>query len=156
MEPAREYTITVLKELLNLCKEERSLFVSAIEKLEDNSVKQNFQNYIKEKTELICKTESEIKRLGGSLENLEGINSFNQNIPSDKKSNSEEDTIVHYCLEKDDSILDRYSFAMNEDIMWEVVPFIAKQYFDSKNLHERILFNCVIKRQQNLALGNVS
>ena len=154
MERAREYTISVLKDLLNLCKEERSLFNSAIEKIEDNNIKENFFNCANEKSEFIFKIESEIKRLGGSIENAEEINAVAQNLPSNKKFNAEQDKIVHYCLEKDNSILSRYSTAMNEDIMWEVVPLIAKQYFDSKNLHDRIMLTYLNRQQKNLVLGN--
>ncbi len=154
MERSREYTISVLKDLLSLCKEEKSLFNSAIEKIEDRKIKDNFINCANEKAEFICKIESEIKRLGGSLETLEETKSGEHFKPSNKIINAEQDSIVHYCLEKDNSILSRYSTAMNEDIMWEVVPLIAKQYFDSKNLHDRIMLTYLNRQQKNLVLGN--
>ena len=156
MEHAREYTISVLKDLLNLCREEHTLFNSAKEKIEDNSIKQTFLKCANEKAGIINKIETEIIRLGGSIEDLEKEIIIEQDLPTDKKLNGEQEKFVHYCLEKDKITLNRYSTAMNEDIMWEVVPLIAKQYFDSKNLHDKILYNCVKNQRPNMLLGNVS
>lgn len=156
MEHAREYTISVLKDLLNLCREEHMLFNSAKEKIKDSSIKQTFLNCANEKAEIINKIESEIKRLGGSLEDLGEEFSIEQDLSVNKKLDSEQEKILYYCLEKDSITLNRYSVAMKEDIMWEVVPLIAKQYFDSKDLHDKILFTCNKKQQQNLMLGNIS
>jgi hypothetical protein len=44
------------------------------------------------------------------------------------------------CEKIDDIVLSKYSKAMNGDILWEVVPFVAKQYFASVNLHEKIIY----------------
>ena len=41
----------------------------------------------------------------------------------------------------DDIVLSRYSKAMNGEILWEVVPLVAKQYFASVNLHCRIMYS---------------
>ncbi len=149
MEHAREYTISVLKDLLNICREEQMLFNTAKEKINDILIKQTFQTCVNEKAENIHKLESEIKRLGGTLEYTGNDFSSAINSSSYKKLDLEGDNIVGDCITTDSLALKKYSNAMKEDILWEVVPLVAKQYFDSKDLHDKILFLCGKMQQQN-------
>jgi uncharacterized protein (TIGR02284 family) len=139
MDNAREITLAILEDLINICKEEYSLFKSASSRISDPYLKSTLENCVEEKNRNIRKLETEVERLGGKFESMseqlspylvEEINSFND----DKE-------ILSKCEQIDDIVLSRYSNAMNGDILWEVVPLVAKQYFSSVNLHCRIIYS---------------
>jgi|YelNatPaOPRAMG01_1025707.scaffolds.fasta_scaffold00998_16 uncharacterized protein (TIGR02284 family) len=143
MEDMKKYTIAVLQDLINTCKEEYSLFEKASKKTEDPELKSLFSAYAQEKKEHFIKLESEIRRLGGSCK----INENNSEKLEDfSKSFLHEDTqedLIAECLKKDDQTIRRYFNAIRKNILWEVVPLVAKQYFGSKNLHDQIRNVCI-------------
>ncbi len=148
MEHAKEFTISILKDLINVCREEHSLFNTATEKLNDNNLKQTFQNCAKQKAAYINTLEKEIRRLGGTLDNDEVSKAWESISISYSKFGFEEEKILNECVTNDSIALNKYSDAMNEDILWEVIPLVAKQYFDSKNLHDKITYLCGRVQQQ--------
>ena len=140
MENAREVTLSILEDLINICKEENILFKTASDKITNPYLKNTLNNCADEKDRNIHSLETEIKRLGGKFDGkdiqisqkiLEKFGSFNDDIE-----------ILAQCEKIDDIVLSKYSKAMNGDILWEVVPFVAKQYFASVNLHEKIIYLC--------------
>ena len=139
MEGAREFTLSILKGLIESSREEYSMYMAACKKVNDSKLKQILKNYITQKEEYIKKLESEIKRLGGNQPNT----ALESNLNSDSLKYFAEDcddNILNECVEKNKSTLNKYSTAINEDILWEVVPLIAKQYFDSKNMHNNLVY----------------
>ncbi len=132
MEYMRAYTISVLNDLIDVCQDEYTLFNKAAKKIEDDNLKQTFQKYASEKKLQIIKLESEVKRLGGCLRNKKKDPQFQHDLLNSTPS------ILQECIKEDDAVLNKFSSAINEDILWEVVPLVAKQYFTSKSIHERI------------------
>jgi uncharacterized protein (TIGR02284 family) len=139
MEKAREATLSILGELINICKEEYALFKTASDKITNPYLRKTLDNCSEEKFSNIKKLAIEIQRLGGKSDGkdieitqkvLEDFNSFN----GDKE-------ILSHCEKIDNIVLNKYSNAMNEDILWEVIPVVAKQYFASVNLHCRIMYS---------------
>ena len=133
MEYMREYTISVLNDLIDVCRDEYSLFNTAAKNIEDENLKPVFQKYICEKYEQIIKLESEVKRLGGTLRDT----ILNVQSPQQDAFNNTP-TILRECIKKDYAVINRYSSAIKEDILWEVIPLVAKQYFGSKSMHDQI------------------
>jgi hypothetical protein len=39
-------------------------------------------------------------------------------------------------------VIDKYFYATRKNILWEVIPLVAKQYFGSKSLHDQIQDIC--------------
>ena len=65
MENAREVTLSILEDLINICKEEHILFKTASNKITNPFLKSTLDNCADEKDKNIHKLETEIERLGG-------------------------------------------------------------------------------------------
>ena len=140
MENTREFTISVLKDLIQNCMEEQSLFKKASKRITDPKLLLTIKNYLEEKASSINKLKREIKRLGGNLNNLEGEPDTSDNS-KDITTDYDDERILLECVNKDVMILDRYSNAIKEEILWEVIPLVAKQYFESQNMHENLMLS---------------
>ena len=140
MDNTREFTISVLKDLIQNCMEEQSLFKKASKRITDPKLLLTIKNYLEEKAISINKLKREIKRLGGNLNNLEGEPDTSDNS-KDITTDYDDERILLECVNKDVMILDRYSNAIKEEILWEVIPLVAKQYFESQNMHENLMLS---------------
>jgi uncharacterized protein (TIGR02284 family) len=143
MKDVKKYTIEVLQELIETNKDEYLLFESASRKSEDAKLKSLFSAYAGKKEEYISNLEKEVIRLGGSCEknkdNPDNAIEFYESTLFEKNW----DNLVADCLKKDDLTIDRYFYAIRKNIMWEVVPLVAKQYFGSKSFHDEIKNICM-------------
>ena len=142
MEYVREYTIKILKDLIDACRDEYLLFNAASEKIKNEILKEAFIKYSQEKQEHIIKLECEVKRLGGDLNEPKNKATIGTNILNIKQD-TDTKKLLRECVRRDDFAISLYSSAIKEDILWEVIPLVAKQYFGSKNIHEQIynIFN---------------
>jgi uncharacterized protein (TIGR02284 family) len=142
MEQMREYTIKILNDLIDACRDEYILFNAASEKIKNETLKEAFLKYSQEKQEHIIKLECEVKRLGGDLnesKNKSKVGTYILNI----KQETDTKKLLRECVRSDAFAISLYSSAIKEDILWEVIPLVAKQYFGSKNIHDQIynIFN---------------
>ncbi len=148
MDKTREFTIAVLKDLIQNCMEEQSLFNKASDKITDPNLIQTLRSYSKKKEGCINKLEMEIKRLGGDSNGIKKV--FDgDSILKDIAADNDDDKILLECVNKDVMMLNRYSNAIKEEILWEVVPLVAKQYFESQNMHESLMRSFGNLRQVN-------
>ncbi len=152
MEDTREFTIAVLKDLIQSCIEEQSLFNRASKKISDPKLLLTISNNSKEKANYISKLEREIKRLGGSLSYQDNMEK-NFNNSNDTIADYDDDRILLECVNKDVMTLNMYSNAIKEEILWEVIPLVAKQYFESQSMHESLMrsFDKFQRTQFNIA-----
>jgi uncharacterized protein (TIGR02284 family) len=137
MNDVQKYTIEVLQELIKTNKDEYQLFESASRKSKDSELKDLFTAYAVQKQESISKLENEVVRLGGSSETdkiTENSTEFYESSIFDKNW----EKLIADCLMKDDLAINKYFYAIRKNIMWEVVPLIAKQYFGAKTIHDQI------------------
>ena len=148
MEHMREYTIKILKDLIDACRDEYLLFKTASENIKNDTLKEAFKKYSQEKQGHIIKLECEVKRLGGDLN--DPVNK-NKVVPPGFYTQAEGDTkkLLKECVRRDAIAINMYSAAIKDDILWEVIPLVAKQYFGSKNIHDQIdnIFNKTIEKQ---------
>jgi uncharacterized protein (TIGR02284 family) len=150
MNDIKKYTIEVLQELIDTNRDEYILFESASQKSEDAELKSLFAVYTGKKDEYISNLEKEIRRLGGyfganknELKNsFESYNSF--------LFEQTRDNMIAEFLKKGDLTINKYFHAIKKNIMWEVVPLIAMQYFGLKTLHDQIK-NSFIERSGRLS-----
>ncbi len=152
MEDIKKNTIAVLKDLLRICKDEQSLFQTAADKSTDLKLKHLLARYSDEKKEYALKLKNEIKRLGENPEFLETISESFSFVTQEEISRSQNE-LLQQCLNIDNNSIKRYSDAVNEDILWEVVPLVAKQYFGALNLHDQL--SAFVKPVQNKTLQSV-
>ena len=153
MDQTRENTIAILKDLLRICKDEQSLFQTASDKSKDSRLKKELLKYAREKEEYVLKLKSEIKRLGDSPD-LTEIQNDGLAGATVKDAEYSANDLLQQCITKDSISIQRYSAAIKEDILWEVVPLVAKQYFGSINLHDQML--TYIKPVQKQTLQGVA
>jgi uncharacterized protein (TIGR02284 family) len=150
METAREATLSILEDLVNICKEENILFKTASAKISNPHVKRTINNCAEEKEIDVRNLETEIKRLGGTLDRKGPQTS--QKVIDEFGLFNDDMAILAKCERIDDIVLNKYFKAMNGDILWEVVPFVVKQYFASVNLHDRIIYLSKINLQNQVNL----
>jgi hypothetical protein len=139
MDNARELTLSVLGDLIRTCKEEHILFKTASGKILNPFLKNTLDNCAEEKIRNIHKLEIELERLGGKYD--EKDLELSPKIIEEIESFNDDRDILTKCEMIDEIVLRKYSTAMNGDILWEVVPLVAKQYFASVNLHCRIMYS---------------
>lgn len=138
MNEIQSYTIEVLRELIKTNKEEYLLFKSASRRSGDTELKSLFAAYAVQKEESITNLENEVSRLGGNPKagkNYEGISDGYYESSIFEKN---WEKLIADCLAKDELAMNKYFYAIRKNIMWEVVPLIAKQYFHAKSLHDLI------------------
>jgi len=142
MKEIKDFTINVLRDLIKISKDEYFLFELASRKYNDAKLKSLFAAYAVEKKEHIIKLETEIRRLGGYSEtnkdDLEISIEFYESSFFEENQNG----LILECLKKNDLMISRYFYAIRKNIMWEVVPLVAKQYFECKSLHDQIKNIC--------------
>lgn len=154
MKEIKDFTINVLHDLIKISKDEYFLLELASRKSGDTKLKFLFANYAVEKKEHIIKLEAEVQRLGGYSEtnkdDLEISIEFYESSFFEENQNG----IIAEFLKKDNLTILKYFDAIRKDIMWEVVPLVARQYFESKNLHDQIKNLCNEKSVRlNLKMG---
>ena len=140
MKDIKNYTITVLHELISTSKAEYSLLNITSRKLKDVELKSLFSAYAVEKKEHIIKLGTELGRLGVDSKLFKDDSKIL--IENFELSEIEEkpDCLIEKCLEKDDLMILEYFNAMRKNIMLEVLPLVARQYLRSKYLHDQIKF----------------
>ena len=150
MKDVKDYTITVLHELIKTSKDEYSLLNITSRRLKEAELKSLFAAYAVEKKVHIIKLETEIGRLGA---NSEMFKDDSENLIENFESSvieENQDRLIEECLEKDDLMILKYFNAMRKNIMWEVVPLIANQYFRSKDLHDQIKNICTDRTERSI------
>lgn len=132
MEFFRENTIKVLKELIKNCKFAEHLLRHSAEEFEDEKLRKTFKYYADQNSDYANKLNSEIVRLGGNTEDFTEITFYDNNNKDIKEHFKACETSVNNAVRSYKDI------SLREDILWEVVPVIAKQYYGEKEAHETI------------------
>lgn len=134
MEFFRENTINVLKELIRNCKFAENLLRTSAKEFHDENLKKIFIYYADQNSSYVNKLNSEITRLGGVAEDLSEETTYYDHSFGDIQEH------LKACESSVNTAVNNYKeIALREDILWEVVPVIAKQYYGEKEAHEKIL-----------------
>ena len=149
MDQTKKNTIAVLKNLLKICKDEHSLFQAAADNCSDLKLKSSLIQYAKNKDNYASKLKCEIKRLGENPD-LPDNTTDKISFMSFNGMNYTQNEVLLQCINTDSITIQKYSSAIKEDILWEVIPLVAKQYFDSINLHDQMIN--LIKPVQNKSM----
>jgi hypothetical protein len=133
MESFKENTIRGLKDIIKNCHHAEDILRYYAIDSDNNSLKKIFLYYADLNSSYIQKLQTEILRLGGSIEDL----------PSEKFYCWEDKTdIIDKLIICENSIKDAVNnykeFSLREDILNEVVPVISQQYFGEKEAQETI------------------
>lgn len=138
MDQTKKNTIAVLTDLLRISESEHSLFLAAAERSSDLKLKTILNQYAQKKETCALKLKNEIKRLGENPDLLCGEMDKFSSLSFNGIDYSPNELLLK-CINTDSITIQRYSKAIKEDILWEVVPLVAKQYFDSMNLHDQMM-----------------
>lgn len=138
MKNLRDYTVAVLQDLIKTNKDEYLLFEVASHKSEDAELKSLLVSYAGEIKECINKLETEVLRLGGCSDTNKNDSENSTGFYKPYSFEKNRGGLISECLKKDDLNLSRYFYAIRKNIMWEVVPLVAGQYFGLKCLHDQI------------------
>lgn len=131
-----EKTLAVLNSLIRSCIQSEESYRKAAEKTDDENLKQVFIIQAYHKSEYVAKLKSEIKRLGGIVHKIEYDENENDFLGY-RQLNSE---IINCCEEREALAEKNYELAMNEDILWEVIPIVSSQYFETQESLKQIQY----------------
>ena len=137
MDESRKSTISVLRELIGVCREVERLYKTAASEAKDENLKQLLLSSAQEKTDYRTKLESEVTRLGGVTGTETLSLSFNPDlIPA---TNNMEEILIE-CEKREETAVRNYRSAMEKDLLWEVVPVVSRQYFGLKASHDKLKY----------------
>jgi hypothetical protein len=132
MEYFKENTIKVLKELVRNCKFAEGLLKHSAKDFDDESLRRIFLYYAEQNAGYIRKLNSEILRLGGSPDDVPEEEILVEDIETVKDR-------LKFCESGINNAVKSYKdVSLREDILWEVVPVIAKQYYGEMEVQEKI------------------
>jgi uncharacterized protein (TIGR02284 family) len=130
---ATEKTIEVLERLKKICSEVKHLMEAAAEETSNEQLKEVFINFASQKAAYAAKLEKEIVRLGGKINYTTEESGLFDNIFFTNMTNLSEYEEVENKMEKD------YASAIQEEeLLWEVIPVVAKQYYEIKESKNRM------------------
>jgi len=133
MDDFKANTLNVLKELIKSCHDAENLLRNACSTLDDMSLNKIFLYYAELNKTYMNKLESEIVRLGGNVEE------FYQERTSQNSDKTNYLDNLKICQNGVNNAVNNYKeISLREDILWEVVPVIAKQYFGEMEVQESL------------------
>jgi hypothetical protein len=133
MESFKDNTIRGLNEIINNCFHTENILRNSAQDSNNNSVKKIFLYYADLNYSYIQKLQTEIKRLGGDVDDpsLDKFKYFEDKADFNYK--------LKICENSVNDVVNNYlEFALREDILSEVVPVISQQYFGEKEAQETI------------------
>ena len=133
MESIKENTIRGLKDIIKNCYHAEDILRNYALDSDNISLKKIFIYYADLNSSYIQKLQSEILRLGGCLEDLSSEKIY---FWEDKTDFLDKLKICENSV--NDAVNNYKEFSLREDILNEVVPVIAQQYFGEKEAQETI------------------
>lgn len=148
MDYIRNRTLKILNDLMKTVSKSNKSIQNTIQHISNTQLKNVFKDLLQERIKQSLKLKSEILRLGGKVD--ESSENFDFNLDSSKINNDE---LIKYFIQENELVSKQYQSALHEDILWEVIPVISKQFFKTKELNSK--FNS-FRTNSNLTFQNNS
>jgi uncharacterized protein (TIGR02284 family) len=129
-ENSTQKTISILQNLMNVCSNVQHLMKNAADETTNSQLKEMFNGFAQQKAEYVAKLQKEILRLGG---NISGFSITNEGT----LVSEDEESLLQEVRKGEETIEKKYKSAMDEEILWEVIPVLAKQYYGLKESKDR-------------------
>ncbi len=130
MDYIRSRTLNTLNELIKVLSKSNRSIQKTIQFISNPQLKNIFKDLLQERIKQSLKLKSEILRLGGIVE--ENRENFEFNLET---SSITSDELIKYLIKENELVSKQYQTALNEDILWEVIPVISKQFFKTQELN---------------------
>lgn len=133
-----EITLDILNNLIKTLKESESIYKAAAVHIHDEALKEVFLTYAEQKADYAEKLQHEVTRLGGRVSY--GF-SEDEEMPEYMADDEPPAQILNDCESREAKAIFNYERAMNEDdVLWEVIPIVSKQYMESKQSYYQIQY----------------
>ena len=133
MKSFKDNTIQGLKDIIKNCRHTEDILRNSAMDIDNNSLKNIFFYYADLNSSYIQKLQAEILRLGGKLEDLGSEILYYWGDKTEFK-----DKLIICENSVNDAVNNYKEFSLREDILSEVVPVIAQQYYGEKEVQETI------------------
>jgi uncharacterized protein (TIGR02284 family) len=130
-----ERTLEVLNSLVKNCIQTEESYRNAAEQIHDENLKQIFVIHAYQKAEYAAKLKAEIKRLGGTVNKENEIDAIEHLETLEAVAD-----LINNCELKEARAVKNYEIAMNEDILWEVIPIVSRQYLETQESYNQIKY----------------
>ncbi|MDP4114670.1 MAG: DUF2383 domain-containing protein [Bacteroidota bacterium] len=131
-----EKTLEVLNGLIKNCMQAEESYRNAAEQIHDENLKQIFIIHAYQKAEYAAKLKAEVKRLGGTVNKY----SYDENIYEPDVNQEAASDLINDCEVREAKAVQNYEIAMNEDILWEVIPIVSRQYLETQESYNQIKY----------------
>ncbi len=132
MDYIRSRTLKILNDLMKSVSKSNRSIQNTVQYISNAQLKNIFKDLLQERIKQSLKLKSEILRLGGKVEEC----SENLEFKLDAASINSDELIKHF-LQENELVSMQYKSALNEDILWEVIPVISKQFFKTEELNNK-------------------
>lgn len=131
-----ERTLEVLNSLVKNCIQTEESYRNAAEQIRDENLKQIFIIHAYQKAEYAAKLKAEIKRLGGTVNKVDNEKTAFEPLETLEAIAD----LINNCELKEARAVKNYEIAMNEDILWEVIPIVSRQYLETQESYNQIKY----------------
>lgn len=119
IQDSKEKTISVLHNLLRACTTVQYLFKTAANEVDNKELKEVFTSFANQKQEYVEKLKKEIFRISGDEAISDGPD---PDITFSSRNNTRD-----IIKKVEENIEKNYTSAMQEELLWEVIPVVARQ-----------------------------
>lgn len=133
--------ISLLNDLVEVCKDGQEGFKTAAEGIEDSSMKTLFYEFSQQRAQFAGELQNEILRLGGDPENSGSVAGSLHRGWIDIKSailGKDLQAILNECERGEDSAVSNYKEALDNNLPTNVANIILRQSYAVQQAHERI------------------
>jgi uncharacterized protein (TIGR02284 family) len=141
MDERSKTTISTLNTLIETCDDGAKGFQTAAEGLQDNSAKELFSQYARERAQCAEELRAEVRRLGGDPEEGGSVSGAMHRGWMNIKSaiaGKKDSAIVAEAERGEDVAVQTYKTAIQSDLPPEVQPKIQRQFTQVREAHDRV------------------
>ena len=135
-------TISVLDELIQTLKDGQKGFNEAAQSVKDSQLKSLFNEYSQQRSRFAAALQNQVRNLGKSEPESESsaIGALHRGWINLKStlSGGDDHAILAECERGEDSAVEAYQKALDDDLAPDVYELVARQFTDVKAAHDRI------------------
>jgi len=135
-------TISVLDELIQTLKDGQQGFKEAAESVKDSQLRSLFNEYSQQRSRFAAGLQNQVRNLGKGEPESESsaIGALHRGWINLKStlSGGDDHAILAECERGEDSAVEAYQKALDDDLAPDVYELVARQFSDVKAAHDRI------------------
>jgi uncharacterized protein (TIGR02284 family) len=134
-------TVSVLRELIDTCRDGLEGYRTAAERVEDGELRSLFERYASKRAEFVGELEHEVLRLG---ENPTSMRTLGETVEHgwmsirEALTANDRESVVAECERGEDEALETYREALGAPLPAPIRSIVERQYQDVLRAHDRL------------------